>query len=74
LKLPESLLLAINLHVEHSGHNVEITGSGPDYDVRFPSLSSVLHFGIALWPMRKWVPEGFVIHLKYRSFSYRYRG
>jgi hypothetical protein len=73
LKLPDALLFDVNLHLEHSGHKLDITGSGPEYTVRFPSVFSLLHYAITFWPLRKHLPEGAVIQLKYRFWSYRYR-
>jgi len=77
LKLPGALLqyvdLAVDLHLEHSGHNLDITGTGPEYTLRFPSLSSLVHYALAFWPLRKHVPQGTILRLKYRSFSFRYR-
>jgi len=76
LTLPDALLpylnLEVNLHLEHSGHNLDITGTGPDYTLRFPSLASALHYAMNFWPLRKRLPEGTVIHLQYRSFTFRY--
>jgi len=77
LKLPDALLsyvdLEVNLHLEHSGHNLDIMGTGPDYTVQFPTLFSIFHYAFTFWPLRKQIPEGTVIHLKYRSFHYHYR-
>jgi len=77
LKRPDALLsyvnLQVNLHLEHSGHNLDVTGTGHDYTVRFPSLPSALHYAIHFWPLRKQIPEGTVIRLKYRSFTCKYR-
>ncbi len=76
MKLPEALLqyvnLEVDLHLEHSGYNLEITGTGHEYTVRFPSLLSAFHYAAAFWPLRKHLPAGSIIHLKYRSFRWKF--
>ncbi len=68
MTLPE-----VNLLVEHAGHKLEVTGSGPEYRVRFPSLLSAIHFGTTLWPLRKYTPRGMVVVLEWRSLKFRYK-
>ncbi len=73
MKLPEGLVFDVNLRVEQSGYELEVVGTGPEYLVRFPSLGSVFHFAFAFWGVRRMVPEGLVLRLKYRGFGVRYR-
>jgi hypothetical protein len=63
----------VDLQLEHLGHKLEVKGSGSEFRALFPSFFSLIHYAISLWPLRKMVPEGWVIRLECGWFRYRYR-
>jgi hypothetical protein len=63
----------MDLRLEHSGHKLELTGSGSEYRASFPSIFSLIHYAFSLWSLRRQIPEGWVILLECGWFRYRYK-
>lgn len=63
--------LELDLAVEHEGHLVRLTGAGGRFLVRFPTLSSLIHFGRVVFPARKQFPSGFSVRLEWRGLGFR---
>ena len=48
--------LEADLTVEHGGRRIHFRADGLSVTVLAPSLPALFHFGLLLWPVRKWAP------------------
>ena len=62
--------LDIDLIIEHDGHQAAVTGSGHRFVAKCPTLKSVFHYSLNLWPWRKVLPSGYIFQMEWRGFRF----
>jgi hypothetical protein len=62
--------LDVDIVVEHGGHKVAIQGSGRRFIAKFPTLFSLGHFALRLWPFRKLVPDSCEWQVEWRGYRF----
>jgi hypothetical protein len=60
-------VLEVELLIEHGGRRLHLQGSGTRFAAKFPSLVSLLHFALVLWPYRERIPRPASLHVQWRG-------
>jgi hypothetical protein len=66
--------LSFNLDVEHAGHRCHIGGTGTLPVVIFPSLATAIYFARLFWPLRKSLPQGSTLQIRWRFVRIQFQG
>lgn len=59
--------LNVDLHIEHDGHHLKLSGSRMNFIANFPTLASLFHFSRIFWPLRNQAPPGTSFHVEWRK-------
>ncbi len=67
-RLPLPALNA-DLLIENAGRQFTLSGSKMSFVADFPSLSSLIHFSRIFWPLRKQIPQGLKVRVKWHGLT-----